>query len=192
MLCSTKGTETAGVEGLWLVSRPKCSVSVDQDNSPEVWVCSPFIVPSPNSTRDPCDVISWCHNCLLWSSSGKTLVHVYWKHHHLSVHLLASMPESLSTINASKPLHVFLSPNSVSVTLSPRYFCAPLYRSLNLFTHFQQNTGRYNRQTRMMDAMYWLRYIKNKIWWVYAQLTSNLKYLYARHTICKGEKHKPA
>ena len=58
MLCSTRGTEIAEVEGLWLVNRPKCSVSEDPDNSLEVLVCSPFIVPSLNSTRDPCDVIS--------------------------------------------------------------------------------------------------------------------------------------
>ena len=58
MLCSMRGTEIAGVEGLWLVNRPKHSVSEDPDDSPEVWVCSPFIVPFLNSTRDPCDVIS--------------------------------------------------------------------------------------------------------------------------------------
>ena len=58
MLCSMRGTEIAKIEGLWLVNRPKCSVSEDPDNSPEVWVCSPFIVPSLNSMRDPYDVIS--------------------------------------------------------------------------------------------------------------------------------------
>ena len=46
MLCSMRGTKIAKVEGLWLVNRPKCSVSEDPDDSPEVWVCSPFIVPS--------------------------------------------------------------------------------------------------------------------------------------------------
>ena len=58
MLCSTRGTEIAEVEGLWLVNRPKHSVLEDPEDSPEVWVCSPFIVPSLNSTRDPCDIIS--------------------------------------------------------------------------------------------------------------------------------------
>ena len=81
-------------------------------------------------------------------------MHVHWKHHHPSAHPLASMPESPTTVNASEPLLLFFSPNSVPVTLSPRYFGAPSYWSLNLFTHFQQNTGRYNKQTRMMDAMY--------------------------------------
>ena len=58
MLCSMRGTEIAEVEGLWLVNRPKCSVSEDPDDSPKVQVCSPFIVPSLNSMRAPCDVIS--------------------------------------------------------------------------------------------------------------------------------------
>ena len=45
-LCSMRGTKIAEVEGLWLVNRPKHSVSEDPDNSPEVQLCSPFIVPS--------------------------------------------------------------------------------------------------------------------------------------------------
>ena len=158
MLCSMRGTKIARVEGLWLVSRPSHSVSENPDDSPEVWVCSPFIVPSQNSMRDPCAVISWHHDHLLWSSGRKTSAHVHWKHCSSSAHLPASILESLVTINASKPLHLFLNPNSMPVTLSPRYFSVPLYQSLNLFTHFQQNTGRYNKQTRMMDATYWLRY----------------------------------
>ena len=58
MLCSMRGTKIAKVEGLWLVNRPKHLVSEDPYNSPEVWLCSPFIVPSLNSMRDLCDVIS--------------------------------------------------------------------------------------------------------------------------------------
>ena len=58
MLFSMRGTERAEVEGLWLVNRPKCLVSEDPDDSSKVWLCSPFIVPSLNSTRDPCDNIS--------------------------------------------------------------------------------------------------------------------------------------
>ena len=58
MLFSMRDTKTAKVEGLWLVYRPEWLVSEDLDDSPEVWLCSPFIVPSLNSTRDPCDVIS--------------------------------------------------------------------------------------------------------------------------------------
>ena len=55
---SMRGTETANVEGLWLVNRPECLVPEDPDNNPEVQLCSPFIVPSLNSTRDPHDIIS--------------------------------------------------------------------------------------------------------------------------------------
>ena len=58
MLCFMKGTEIAKVEGMWLVNRPKCLVSGDPDDSPKVRLCSPFIVPSLNSTRDPFDIIS--------------------------------------------------------------------------------------------------------------------------------------
>ena len=158
MLWSMRGTEIAGEEGLWLVNRPKHSVSEYQDDSPKVWVCSLFIVPSQNSMKDPCDIISWHHNHLLWSSGRKTTAHVLQKHCSSSVHLPAFTQESPITINASKPLHLFLNLNSMPVTLSPRYFSAPSYWSLNLFTHFQQNTGIYNKQTRMMDATYWLKY----------------------------------
>ena len=52
------GTETAEVEGLWLGNRPKHLVSEDPDDRSKVWFCSPFIVPSLNSMRDPCDIIS--------------------------------------------------------------------------------------------------------------------------------------
>ena len=58
MLFSTRGTETTTVGGLWLVYRPKCLVPENPDNSPKIWLCSPFIVPSLNSMRDPHDVIS--------------------------------------------------------------------------------------------------------------------------------------
>ena len=37
MLFSRRGTDTAKVEGLWLVNRPKCFVPEYPDNSPEVW-----------------------------------------------------------------------------------------------------------------------------------------------------------
>ena len=57
MLCSVGGTEIAEVEGLWLVNRPECFVSEEPDDSPEVWLCSPFIVPSLNSRKDPCDIM---------------------------------------------------------------------------------------------------------------------------------------
>ena len=58
MLFSMRGTETAKVEGLWLINRPECLVPEDTDYSPEVQLCSPFIVLSLNSMRDPYDIIS--------------------------------------------------------------------------------------------------------------------------------------
>ena len=58
MLFSTRDTKTAKVEGLWLVNRPKCLAPENPDDSSEVWLCSPFIVPSLNSMRDPHDIIS--------------------------------------------------------------------------------------------------------------------------------------
>ena len=84
----------------------------------------------------------------------KATVHVHQKHCCLSVHWPASTPESMNIIYASEPLRLFLSPNSMPVTLSPRYFGVLSYQSLDLFTHFQQSTGRYNKQTRMMDTTY--------------------------------------
>ena len=145
MLCSTRGTKIAKVEGLWLVSRPNHSVSENPDNSPKVWVCSPFIVPSQNSMRDHCDIIWWHYNHLLWSSGRKTTAHAHRKHHSMSAHLLPSTLESPVTIDASEPLCLFLNANSMPVTLSPRYFGVLSYQSLNLFTHLHQNTGKYNK-----------------------------------------------
>ena len=58
ILFSLRGTETAKVEGLWLANRPKCLVPEHPDDSPKVWWCSPFIVPSLYSMRNPHDVIS--------------------------------------------------------------------------------------------------------------------------------------
>ena len=46
MLFSMRGTETAKVEGLWLINRPKCFVPEYPDDSPKVQWCFPFIVPS--------------------------------------------------------------------------------------------------------------------------------------------------
>ena len=53
MLFSSRGTETAEVEGLWLVYRPEHLVPEYPYDSPEVQMCSPFIVSSLDSTRDP-------------------------------------------------------------------------------------------------------------------------------------------
>ena len=55
MLFSMRGTETAKVEGLWLINRAKCFVPEYPDNSPKDEWCSLFISPSLYSMRDPCD-----------------------------------------------------------------------------------------------------------------------------------------
>ena len=112
------------------------STRITQMSSPKVCVCSLFIVPSQNSTRDHCDIISWHAR---WSSAliflcRKTTVHVHRKCHISSAHLPASMSESPVAIATSKPLCLFLNLNFMPVTLSPRYFGAPSYQSLNLFT----------------------------------------------------------
>ena len=139
MLCSTGGTKIAGVEGLWLVSRPNCSVSDNPDDSPGVWVWSPSLVPSQNNMRDHCDIISWCQHCLLWSSTRKTTVHVHREHRSLSAHLLASMPESPVTIDASKPLHLFLNPNSMPWHSPPGILVHP-HTGVLIYLHFNNKT----------------------------------------------------
>ena len=73
MLCSTRGTKIDGVEGLLLVNRPSRSVSENPDNSPEVYVLSPFIVPSQKSMRDHCDIILWCQIICFDILMGKPL-----------------------------------------------------------------------------------------------------------------------
>ena len=37
MLFSMRGTDTAKVEGLWLINRPECFVPEYPDNNPKVW-----------------------------------------------------------------------------------------------------------------------------------------------------------
>ena len=60
MLFSMRGTKTAKVEGLQLINRPKCLVPDYPDDSPKVWWCSPFILPSLYSMRDPHDIMIIC------------------------------------------------------------------------------------------------------------------------------------
>ena len=57
MPISIRGTRIAEVEDLWLVNRPECLVPEYPDDRPEVQRCSPFIVPSLYSMRNPCDII---------------------------------------------------------------------------------------------------------------------------------------
>ena len=57
MLFSMTGTKTTQLGGLWLINRPEHLVPEDPDDSLKVQLCSPFIVPSLNSMRDPSDIM---------------------------------------------------------------------------------------------------------------------------------------
>ena len=117
-------------------------------------------------------------------------MHVHKKHCSSSVHLPASMLESLITINASKPLCLFLIPNSMPVTLSPRYFgvpCTGVLIYLHTFNKIQSDITNKDDGCNVLTKI-----LKNKTWQVNAQLPDNLKYLHAKHIICKGRKYKPA
>ena len=145
MLFFTRGTKIAKVEGLWLVYGPG-----NPDDSLEVWLCSPFIIPSLNSMRDPHDVMIVCSDL----PAGKPMhMHIGTATICASTSIHARTP---NTTKASEPLCLFLNPILVPVTLSPSYFGAPSYWSPNLFTYSQQNTGKNYKQTRMMDATYQL------------------------------------
>ena len=119
----------AKVEGLWHANRPRCLVPRHPDDSPEVQSCSPLIVPSLFSMRDPHDIILGCHDHLLSSSSGKTTVHVHWNCQCSSAHLWHPHWNP-KYYESSKPLCLFPNPFSMPVTLSLRYFGAPSYQSL--------------------------------------------------------------
>ena len=69
----------------------------------------------PNSMRDHCDIIKWCHDHLLYFFVGKPL-HAQRNHHSLSAHLPASPPIFTITIATHKPHHLFLIPNFMPVT----------------------------------------------------------------------------
>ena len=131
---SMRGTNIAKVEGQWLDNQPSCSVPDTQMTAPRLMYVLLMYFPPPKSMRDHCDFTLWHHNCLLYSFGGKTTVHVQRRCHSLSVHLMASLPESPVTIATPKPHPLFLIPNFMPVTLSPRYFGVPLYWSLDLFT----------------------------------------------------------
>ena len=130
MLFSSIGTKTAEVEGLWLASRPKCLVPEYPDDSPKDWPCSPFIVPSLYSTRDPHDVMIICSvlpvGKPLCMCIGTTLVHL---------HICWHPCQNPKYYESSKSLCLFPYPIFMPVTLSPRYLGAPSYWSL-IYLHY--------------------------------------------------------
>ena len=124
----------AEVDGPWLANRPKCLVPKHpDDSSPEVCVCSPFILPSLYRMRDPHDIILRHHDHLLEFSSGKTTAHAHWSCHGSSVHLPASMlePQILQKLQTS--LSPFKSLFHACDTL-PQVFRCTLIPDSNLLT----------------------------------------------------------
>ena len=137
MFFSTRDTKTAEIEGLWLINRPKCFGPEYPDNSPKVWWCSPFIVPSLYSMRDPHDIMKWHHNHLLWSSSGKTTAHVHQNCWCSSAHPPASSPEpqllwmhpnlfvfSLTQFSCLWHIYIFNARFSVWTVTQSRTYCS--------------------------------------------------------------------
>ena len=95
--CSMWGTDITEVEGQWLLSNwPNCSVLKTQMTALRLMLTSLIQFP-PNSMRDHCDIITWCHDQLLYFFSRKTTAHVQricpihlciCQHHHQSLQLL--------------------------------------------------------------------------------------------------------
>ena len=112
-----RGTNIAKVEGWW--PPINCLIlfgSQNLDNSPEACVCFTYILPSPNSTSDHCDITKWCHDCLLYFSAGKALcmhrgnaiicLHICWHPHWTFT----------TTTATHEPYHLFHVPKFKPVT----------------------------------------------------------------------------
>ena len=138
---SMRSTDTAEVEGLWLVNGPKCLVPRhpdDSNNSPEVQSCSPFIVPSLLQHQR----LLWCHIVMSWSSAP----FFQWENHCTCALVLPWFVCKCAGIHVGIPYyyesfeshHLFFSPLSMPVTLSPRYFSVPLYWSLMYYIYLTQ------------------------------------------------------
>ena len=138
-----RGTNIAGLEGWWLNNGPNCSVRETQMTAQGLSSLSLY-TSLPNNMRDHCDIIQWHHNCLLCFFHGKITAPVQRKCHNLSLHPLVSLPKFPVTITTPKPHHLFLIPNFVPVTLSPRYFGAPSYQSLTFI--YNMSKDRYKTQ----------------------------------------------
>ena len=124
------GAPTAKVEGLWLVNRPKCLVLRHPDNSnnsPEVQLCSLFIVPSLLQNK----IFSWLHIVTSWLSAP----FFWWENHCACALVLPWFVCKCARVHvgipyyykSSEPRHLFSNPLSMPVTLSPRYFSAPSF-----------------------------------------------------------------
>ena len=135
-----RGTNIAGVEGQWLNNGPNHSVPETRMTALRLELTFLIYFP-PQNMWDHCDFILWCHNWLPYSFGRKTTAHAQRKCHSSSVHLLVSLLKSLVTITTPKPHHLFLVPNFVPVTLSPRYFSVPLVLESEIYLqHLRMDT----------------------------------------------------
>ena len=116
---SMRSTDTAELEGLWLVNGPKCLVQRHPDNSnnsPEVWWSSPFIVPSLLQHER----LLWHHIVMSWSSAP-----FFWQENHCACALVpprfvckcAGIHVRIPYYyESSKPHRLFFNPLSMPVT----------------------------------------------------------------------------
>ena len=122
-----RSTDTAEVEGLWLVNRPKCLVPRhpdDSNNSPKVQLHSPFIVPSLLQHK----IFSWLHIVTSWSSTP----FFQWENHCTCALVLPWFICKCTSIHfripyyyeSSKPHCLFSNPLSMPVTYI--YVCSVL------------------------------------------------------------------
>ena len=135
ILHSMRGNDIARVVGWWLLNRPNHSVPETQMTALRVMCALLIYFPPQNSMRDHCDVTLWHHDCLLYSFGRKTTAHVQRRCHRFictSASITARIP-SYYQLHSNLVVFSFI-PNFMPVTLSPRYFGAPSYWSLDLFT----------------------------------------------------------
>ena len=127
--CPMRGTDIAEVEGWWLNKGPNCSVPETQMTAQRLKLACLIYFPPQEHEQ-----LLWCHLMMSQSSAlllhGKTTVHAHRKCHNSSAHLPALLPKSQVTVASPKPHRLFLNPNFLPVTLSPRYFNVPSYQSL--------------------------------------------------------------
>ena len=129
---SMRGTKVAMTEGQWLFSKlPECSAPKTQMTAPRLMHALLIYPPTQCGKHNICDIIKWCHNCLLPSFSEKTmhmcrgaLLAV------LSTHQCPYQMNLTNPIATHKPACQFHIPNFKPVTLSPRYFSIPSFWSL--------------------------------------------------------------
>ena len=127
--CSMTGTNITRVDSQWLNNGPNCSVPETQMTAPKLEFTFLIYFP-PNSMSNHCHITLWHPDHLLYFFCGKTTAHAQRKCHNSSAYLPVLLPESPVTTTTPEPHCLFLNPNFVPVTLSPRYFSAPSYWSL--------------------------------------------------------------